>query len=792
MSSNLRAIVIAACLLAGGAILLRYLDHLYPVRQWIIWDFARIWAWQLVFCLSAASAGLAVVERCLATHKPPLAERMVLAMAVGTGLFAVGMFAGGAARLFGPVFATLLPIVLFASGARRFAALVRELYARWRERNVQMAPLDLLLGAAGVFAVGLLYLQCLSPDSITYDAAWSHLTIAEDYAREGRIVPFAGSVPKTLPHLHSLLYTWCFTVPGLQHPALKWMASLHLEFVLFLWTLFALVPAIRWLANAAGGTARAAWTARFLFPGIFVYDFNLGGGSDHIAGFFGLPLLFAIIIAARTLSPGAAVIAGFLAGAALHTKYQCVQLVAPAALLFVGVQVASWWRTARGHGDPDQPTTVPPWTFARVLRTVGFLWLGGAVSLGPHLIRNVFFYGNPIYPFLATIFPTHPIFPDAATVTRYLGVATDRLPPVELSRRVVSSIGLLATFPFTEPMSAFGFLTVLLMPIGIFLRGTARLRIGLLLGAAAIFVWAFTYRVDRNLQLVVPWLAAVSGAAIVVAWRSGGLVRAAVALLVLVQVAWGGRFVLAGGIDRTRSSLDMLARDVGRNAAGRYDAYRAGFRELGAAIPERGVLLLHMGHLHLGVNRTTVEDWVGSQYLIDYRTMRTARDVYERFHAVGITHMAWNNYDYSASRAQDVLFVAFSRRFAAPKGVVGGFTVWEMPSEAPPETGPIQATLFGLPGYGDGRYEVGKLTTFDWYPPEAKSYPPPDFGAQSPEERRAALARSDVLLLTQGYALDPDTTNLVTTCFKLEAEYQAGYAIHLRVQTPHCSLPPPR
>lgn len=788
--ANLRVASTVACLLAGAAILLRHLHHLYPIRHWIVWDFARIWAWQVVFCVAALSVGLAVVDRLLVAKPPRLADRLTIAMAVGTGVFAIGMMAGGAARLFGPVFATTLPIVLCVVGLRPLARAAREVRGWWREEAPALAPIPSLLGGAGAVALGLLYLQCLTPDSITYDAAWSHLTVAEDYSREGRIVPFPGSVPKTLPHLHSLLYTWCFIVPGLEHPALKWMASLHLEFLLFSWTLFALVPAVRWLANEGrgGGIAPAAWTARFLLPGVFVYDFNLGGGSDHVAGFFALPLLLLAVNAAETMAAGPMIATGFIAGAALHTKYQCVQMVGPvAAYLAFRIAVTRLRRARAAERDGVEVRLMR--SITRGAGLVGVMVFGGVLSFGPHLVRNVIFYRNPIYPYLSSIFPSNPIYPDAASVVRYLGVAHDKLPPSAPIERIVSSLRLVALFPFNDVMSIFGAMTILLLPIALFLRGTSRLRLGFLLAGVAVFAWAFTYRTDRNLQQIVPWLAAVSGAAIVVAWRAGRAVRIAVAALILVQLTWGGRFVIAGGINRTRSSLEMIARDISRNPTGRYDSYRAQYRELGRAIPENGVLLLHMEHLHLGVNRTTLEDWAGSQHLIDYRPMRTARDVYNRFRQLGITHMAWNNFDYSASRAEDILFMTFASRYAINRGQPGGFSLWEMPSQPPPERPPIRVAVLGIPGYEDGLYEVGKLTTFDWYPPEAKNYPSPDLPATTPEERRLVLARSDVLLLATGGAPDADTAALVAACFTLEAQYHAGHGLHLRGDDSVC---PPR
>src|SRR5205823_946597 len=147
----------------------------------------------------------------------------------------------------------------------------------------QVDPIGSAVIAFGVLCLGLLYLQCLTPEGISYDARWYHLPIAQDYAREGRIVPFPADYPRCYPHLSSLIHTWGFLVPGLSAP-LRWMLALHSEFCLFLWTLAGVAAGVAWLVEKT--RVNGAWVAFFLFPGIFVYDSHIGGGADHVAAFF--------------------------------------------------------------------------------------------------------------------------------------------------------------------------------------------------------------------------------------------------------------------------------------------------------------------------------------------------------------------------------------------------------------------------------------------------------------------------------------------------------------------------
>lgn len=197
-------------------------------------------------------------------------------------------------------------------------------------------------------------------------------------------------------------------------------------------------------------------------------------------------------------------------------------------------------------------------------------------------------------------------------------------------------------------------------------------------------MWALIYRVDRNLQLLLPWRAAVPAAGLAAAWPSGWLARVGLIPLVLLQVAWGSRLMVAGGADRLRSFVALVATDMTPKPTAHYANYRRNYRELGEALPPDATLLLHTAHIQLGINRRTLSDWAGWQYVIDYRTMRTPRDVYQRYRELGITHIAWNNYDFPSLKQEDVLFFAFVRRHALAQTAPPGFLLWKMPPQAPP------------------------------------------------------------------------------------------------------------
>ena len=86
----------------------------------------------------------------------------------------------------------------------------------------------------------------------------------------------------------------------------------------------------------------------------------------------------------------------------------------------------------------------------------------------------------------------------------------------------------------------------LLLFLHLFSRDARRLWLGALLALAAVFTWALTYWVDRNLQGVTPALIAITAAILVRAWEVGWHARAGVAALVLVQIGWGGNIYFQG------------------------------------------------------------------------------------------------------------------------------------------------------------------------------------------------------------------------------------------------------
>src|SRR5204862_2711082 len=189
------------------------------------------------------------VSRAVSANEWTTLEKLAIGYPVGVVVFVLGIYVAGFLHLLRPALAVLLPGILLAYGAPPIWRGWRAVHAPGASPvRIKLSGLPLATTVVGLLLLGVVYLGAMSPDAITYDASWNHLVIAQDYAREGRIVPFPGDWNKDLPHLGSVLNTWSFLVPGFGQPALHWMMALHTEYCVFVFTLVGIAAPARWLA----------------------------------------------------------------------------------------------------------------------------------------------------------------------------------------------------------------------------------------------------------------------------------------------------------------------------------------------------------------------------------------------------------------------------------------------------------------------------------------------------------------------------------------------------------------
>lgn len=385
--------------LCGASFFLKRVDQNYPVAEWLIWPLLHLVVLSVVFYASLVAAGNAALKRIVDVEELPTSERLVHSMVLGLGIFALLMYIVGAIGGYGAWFGFLLPTILFMVGARDLPAWYRSVRLRYERRPRLSVGSKIFSGLAmafGGYMLALLYLSSFTPASFNFDAIWYHVPIAQDYAREGRIVPFYGDNHRAYPHLASFLHTWALLVPGIKELPLRWMLMLHLELGSVVWRVIGAAAVARWLLN--GRIVPGLWAVFFLFPSIFIYDQNVAGSADHVLGMTAASLFLAVGRSMKRLDARYLAVAGVAAGCHILTKYQAIYLVVATA----GVVAARvvWLISRRLRKDEEALS------WRQLIQGPLLIVVVALVVSSPHFIKNAIYYQNPIYPFAQHFFPS--------------------------------------------------------------------------------------------------------------------------------------------------------------------------------------------------------------------------------------------------------------------------------------------------------------------------------------------------------------------------------------------------
>ena len=765
---------------AAGLFLRIMAARAQPVATWLVWDLLELWTYVLLFWAGTTSLGVAVLKRLIRFDAESSSELLIVAVPIGVLGFNVLMYVGGALAIYRPWFGVGLPLAMLAAGGRDLGGALRTFTPRLRP-----APASTWSTAAtwiatgfGVLAAGLLYLQILTPDAITFDAAWSHLPIAQDYARSGRMIGFDADFTRCLPHLASIVHTYAFLVP-LKPVQLRWMLALHNEFVAVLLTALGVGVLIERLV---GARVRAGWAAFFLFPGIFVYDLRPGGGADHYEALFAAPLALATIHAIGTTEKRRYALVGLLAGGALATKLQALYLILP-----VGGMLVAGLASLVSRERPWNVVAEGGWRrmVRRVSAALGAFLGATVLALVPHLVRNAAFHHNPVYPLALSLFPgSYPSVPDAGFLFEYLFKDWNWRPHGGALHNLGEALGLVIThsfvphYSFTHGVPNLGSLFCLTLPLLLVIRDKRRILIVAGLAAGATVLWALIFRVDRHLQPLVPLFAAATGAILVRSAALGNLARFGVVALVSAQLAFSGDVISYSGRDQLVSSLDLIRSTYDGQAARRYDRFRRDFLDVDAALPPGATVLLHDRRTSLGIDKRVYLDWAGQQALIDYRPVRTPRDLYDLYQRLGITHLLREaNVRPAPSKQEDALVSAFAANRAGGQHI-GPFELVPTSGTPPPLEAPWRALSLGLGGYADGLYSIEAMGTFDALPIAVRSYAPPSMSVDhDPAALAQALATVQVVFLGKEWKALAAT---LTDHFVAVASYPDAFVIYVR------------
>jgi hypothetical protein len=762
----------------------RVLNHSYPIKDWLFWPYAYLWLSTAAFGLGCVSLGFAALSALWRERPPmPLLEMLLQSFTVGLVGFTLAMYVGGALGIYGAPFAIALMSAMIATGARQLLSYHR---AYQRERRDGEPPaarsrgklFTYLVWGAGCACVGLAYLQVMTPTAINYDASWYHLPAAQDYAREGRIVPFFSDYNRAFPHLATFVYAWGAMLPGLSAP-LRWTLALHLEFLCFLWTLAGVAAAARWLIDDP--EKPALWAAFFLFPAIYVYDHNMGGAADHVLAVFAAPCFLAVARLLPDFNPRACTLAGVTFAGAVLTKYQAVYWIVGLGVILLVAWLRLWLGRRALVGAARTERT-------RALLIGPALLAGSALLVtSPHFIKNLIFYHNPLYPLAQAYFtgsyPQHPkslFFMETIFAQPEHQLHGSAFQKLRRAFELAFTCSFQPHYSFTRETPMLGSLFVLLLPVAVFAENKRRLWFGIVATYLATVTWAMTYVVDRYLQALVPMMAAVVAALIVRGWQLGWPGRVALVPLVALQVVWGGDALFYSGAGRLTSAVNLINTGYERLQKTRFDSYYAGAVSASKSLPKRAQVLLHSERINLGIDRPIIFDAPGMQGLVYYDDLAGPNALYRLYQRLGVTHVAWPPSARSEhSKQGEILFATFVAQYTKNKRSFGDLVIAEMPTEEPPADEPLRAVLLST-SYRNGLYDLAQLTLQERVQSDRQEpFPTPLEPATNDKGLAEMLDRADALVMPHTFQLHAAARRVLNRSF-VEGMRYWGHVIYVR------------
>lgn len=704
---------LAGVICAAGCVGFAFaLDDHYAIGEWLFWRIGLLWLYLAVFTTACVGAGLWMLRRVFDIDDLGLLESCLFAMAVGQAGFVVALYALGAVGLFHTPVAIALPIAFLFLGRDDLRNFLGDTIAHLGEPRRATPVTDLIVKVATVWAIlglAVLYLIGFTPDTISLDAAWYHLPVAQDYVRAGGLVAFPSEYNRAFPHLNSMLCTWGFLLPGMSHP-FDWMLALHFDFSMIVWKAVGVGVGAQVLLGDR--RPRALWTGFFLFPMVFTFANAVTAGPEHTSGFWTIPLFVATLRMLRDFDLRWCALLGVCAGGAILSRYQSVYMIAACG----SVIAARWcWVLAaelRGRRRVDR----------RKLWRAPLLVIGvGLAVSSPHFIKNLVFYGDPIYPFLVgKVASAHPTHPEAvAFFKETLGNPGNR-PKFAGSERLTAAFELFFSFSFRphhvvvkQDWPIFGSLFTLLMPCVLLVKDNRRIWIGIWCCFVVILVWCNLYLQTRYLNTASTIFAAVAVALMVKVWDLGRVARIGLVPLVLLQAIWGLDAATYSGHEPLKATID-LARS---GWAGKLDPkqrypYWRGFAAVTEATPPDAQILVRGPRSLLGLDRFAHRDVQSQQGNFYYAPLRNAGDVWRHYRERGITHVLYKrNADYAGTLQSSVVFADLVRRQGMAVQNFGAWDLVELAPEAPEGDAPVTVGVIGLAQpYPNGIYDADQLS----------------------------------------------------------------------------------
>ncbi len=516
---------------------------------------ALIVVWLAVLTLAAAGGARLVCG--LAIPAPPRSlATAVIGLALGAGVLAAVAGALGAVGWLRPLPLLLVLLALAAAGA---VGLAGRLPSRWAAVPRALRAPALVVAVTGVLTV----LTAITPSPF-YDQLHYHLAFPFQWLRHGHIEVYPREAYSYFPASIGLLYTYALAAlgAGAAQAVHWWMGAIA-------------VAGVAALATALRGPRAGWWAAALLAATPSVMLLATWAAADLAILAFAIAALLMLQLAGRdarlAASPGWWILVGVLAGLAAGCKYLAVLTVAAPVAVAVAV------------------VPLPAGGLRRLPRIL-LAGAGGALSLGPWLMRNLVATGNPVYPFLATVFPAAGANRGITNVAEVAG----RIPGIGWSRPSLAEITSLTTFSPVGDAGAIGPAYLALLPVAAWAVWRGRRSFAAVLALAwlgAMLGWVAGPPTGRYLLPAVALLAVLAGAGVqrllgitpkgARSWLAGALAA------VLAWSALGG----TTSIELARLAC-TLGRGNGDDIMTRYASYWPAVRVVDRELPADAKVLL--------------------------------------------------------------------------------------------------------------------------------------------------------------------------------------------------------